>query len=235
MPRLSLTAATRPLVSSIILLASGITGLSAVEYWTQGYYPISNGYTAETWFSSDFPSDGWAGMKITSAYKYDILWSQSRYGFLHRMRVDADYLRIDSGKSTAIAYHNHTIEPWNNQGGALVACYGWTWDPQCEWYIIDDWYGTKPTVTGTSHGSFTCDGNTYDIYYSYTSWHQWWSINRTKRTSGNISYMKHLKKWREKGFGNAEMQNIGFAVESKWGSASSGQVRFNSISIARPN
>ncbi|KAI0477368.1 concanavalin A-like lectin/glucanase domain-containing protein [Xylariaceae sp. FL0804] len=93
-------------------------------------------------------------------------------------------------------------------GDYTLAVYGWTTDPVTEWYIVEQ-YGTGTPGNGDVLGTVTSDGGTYDVYdlyytdvteiYGATSFHQYWSVRQSSRTTGTVTTGNHFQGWKDLG------------------------------------
>ena len=89
-----------------------------------------------------------------------------------------------------------------------IGIYGWTVNPQVEYYIVDDWF-SKPSeqYVGPKQGEITVDGATYTIHTyvrdnedsktGKSTFLQIFSIRQTPRQCGHISIQAHFDKWNE--------------------------------------
>lgn len=89
-----------------------------------------------------------------------------------------------------------------------IGVYGWTVNPQVEYYIVDDWY-SKPNVNyiGDQFGEITVDGAKYTIHAflrqqepsktGTSTFLQIFSVRQTPRQCGHIDISAHFKKWDE--------------------------------------
>jgi endo-1,4-beta-xylanase len=93
-------------------------------------------------------------------------------------------------------------------GDYTLALYGWTTNPVTEWYVVEQ-HGTGTPGNGKIIGQVNSDGGVYDVYdlyyqnvpeiYGATSFHQYWSVRRTPRTTGTITSGNHFQGWKNLG------------------------------------
>ena len=111
-----------------------------------------------------------------------------------------------------------------NASYGYIGAYGWTANPQMEFYIVDDWFGTSALVyQGTKKGEITVNGATYDIYTVQrtnapsvtgpSNFVQVWSVRRTARQKGRIHISEHFSKWEELGIGSINPVEVSFLCE----------------------
>ena len=89
-----------------------------------------------------------------------------------------------------------------------IGVYGWTVNPQVEYYIVDDWY-SKPNeqYIGEKFGEIEVDGARYTIHAylrqqepsktGTSTFLQIFSVRQTPRQCGHIDISAHFKKWDE--------------------------------------
>lgn len=108
------------------------------------------------------------------------------------------------------------------QGNSYLGIYGWFDNPLAEYYIIESWGSWKPPG-GASKGSFETDSGTYDIFQNSrtgpsikgnTTFQQYWSVRRAKRTSGIITCGDHFDAWEDKGMRIGSFYEVSFNVEA---------------------
>jgi endo-1,4-beta-xylanase len=92
-----------------------------------------------------------------------------------------------------------------------------------EFYIVDDWFGTRPNP-GTKVGTITVDDGTYDILThtqvnqpairgGNTTFVQFWSLRTVARQCGHISISEHFKAWANAGLTLGSMEEAKILVE----------------------
>ncbi len=101
---------------------------------------------------------------------------------------------------------------YNGGSNGFLAVYGWTEDPLIEYYVVEDhgqWRPPGNTSDIQSMGTVFSDGDTYDIYRSQrvnkpsiignATFYQFWSVRRTKRSSGTVTFENHVDAWEATG------------------------------------
>ena len=142
------------------------------------------GYTYEYW------KDSGTGSLILKPDGYSVIWSDIN-NLLGRKG-------IRPGSANLIVTYEANYQP---NGNSYLCIYGWTRNPLIEYYIVDSWGSWRPPG-GTSLGTVTSDGGTYDIYRTQRvnqpsidgtqTFYQYWSVRTAKRTSGTITVAQPL-------------------------------------------
>jgi hypothetical protein len=123
-------------------------------------------------------------------------------------------------KNEVIAY----TADYKPQGNSYLSIYGWFEDPLVEYYIIES-YGTwNPGSDKKSKGTFESDSGTYDIFEntrtgasikgSNSTFQQYWSVRKKKRTSGVITCANHFSAWEKAGMKIGKFYEVSFNVEA---------------------
>jgi hypothetical protein len=93
------------------------------------------------------------------------------------------------------------------EGGVngTLALYGWTRNPLVEYYVVEN-HGTWTPPGGVQKGTLVCDGGTYQIYENskltnpaINGFTTYWSVRTTKRSSGTVTFAKHVAAWKAVG------------------------------------
>ena len=154
------------------------------EQWYQG------GNASMTYYSNGTFKANWSG---SSDYLTRVGYQYNGNGIDHKSKNFAvDYKYTKSG-SAQYGY---------------IGVYGWTKNPETEYYIVDDWF-SKPSenYVGEKFGEITVDGAKYTIHAflrqqepsksGTSTFVQFFSIRETPRQCGHIDISAHFKKWDE--------------------------------------
>lgn len=197
-------------------------------------------YRAETWASRNFKGSKTC-LTTIGEKGFQIDWQMDVYGFLNQVgHYDVSVL-VDDLKDDLKGTHDHELKNITG-GGGYTGLYGWLCKaatPEAvELYINDNWAGGPINMSDTTLvGSIDVDGAVYEIYTRPRRGvrvEQWWSNRVTLRTSGEISYAKHMQAWRKLGMPNMPLTRLTYAFEVRWGQPSSGSAVYKSFSIDKP-
>ncbi len=146
-------------------------------------------------------------------------WWQNIGNVLFRKGVKWDCTKTYSQLGNITVNYGVDYQP---NGNSYLCVYGWCRNPLVEYYIVDCW-GTWRPPGANSKGTITVDGATYDVYETTrvnqpsidgnTTFQQYWSVRRDKRTSGTISVTEHFKAWERMGMKMGLMYEAAFNVE----------------------
>ena len=163
----------------------GISGTPwGFEQWYQG------GNATMTYYSNGTFKANWSG---SNDYLTRVGYQYNGNGISHTTKhFTVDYKYTKTG----------------NASYGYIGVYGWTKNPETEYYIVDDWY-SKPSeqYVGEKFGEITVDGAKYTIHAflrqqepsksGTSTFVQFFSIRETPRQCGHIDISAHFKKWDE--------------------------------------
>ncbi len=154
------------------------------EQWYQG------GNASMTYYNNGTFKANWSG---SSDYLARVGYQYNGNGISHKTKKFAvDYKYTKTG---------------NAQYG-YIGIYGWTKNPETEYYIVDDWF-SKPSeqYIGEKFGEITVDGAKYTIHAflrqqepsksGTSTFVQFFSVRETPRQCGHIDISAHFNKWDE--------------------------------------
>lgn len=127
----------------------------------------------------------------------------------------------------------------NGGGYTYIGLYGWSENPLHEYYIVEDWYGSKPNP-GTKMGTITVDGGMYDVY-THTqnnqpaitggnqTFVQYFSVRQTARTCGVMSVSQHFAEWAKMNMTLGNLEEARLLVEA--GNNPGGSITFSVATV----
>jgi hypothetical protein len=120
-----------------------------------------------------------------------------------------------------------------------IGIYGWSTNPLHEYYIVDDWFGSRP-VPGSKMGTITVDGGMYDVYtHTQTNqpaitggnatFVQFLSVRQSPRSCGHISISEHFSQWATLGMQLGNLEEAKILMEA--GGNATGSIDFTTASV----
>ncbi|MDP4183341.1 MAG: glycoside hydrolase family 11 protein [Bacillota bacterium] len=139
---------------------------------------------------------GSVAMTLGSGGNYSVTWS------------NCTNFTCGKGWKTGSARDISYTGTFNGGTNGYLALYGWTKNELIEYYVVEN-YGSWTPPGGTSLGTLTSDGGTYNIYKTQrvnqpsiigtATFYQYWSVRTSRRSSGTITFSNHIKAWESKG------------------------------------
>ena len=172
-----------------------VTQQSTAQTVTSNTQGTNNGWFYSFWNDN---SSGSASMTLGTGGSYSSTWSN-----IGNYTCGKGWAK---GAADQVICFSGTFDGGNN---GYLAIYGWTKNSLIEYYVVED-YGSWTPPGGTSMGTFTSDGGTYNIYKmqrvnapnitgTNTTFDQYWSVRTTKRSSGTVTFANHVAAWASHG------------------------------------
>ncbi|WP_286804839.1 MULTISPECIES: glycoside hydrolase family 11 protein [unclassified Marinimicrobium] len=203
MPLFETNAGARSWIKSLstaLLTCSAVLGISAANAQTicDNQTGTNGGYYYTHWTDGG----GSACMTLGSEGNYGYEWSNTG--------------NFVGGKGWSTGASNRIIGynagNYSPSGNSYLTLYGWSTNPLVEYYVVDSWGSWRPPG-GTSVGTVSTDGGTYDLYRTQrvnqpsiegnTTFYQYWSVRTSKRPQGNnntITFQNHVDAWANQGW-----------------------------------
>lgn len=202
------------LVGILVCLTLGLSAITVFAAITNNEIGTHDGYDYEFW--KDYGGSG--SMTLNSGGTFTAQWSNVN-NILFRKGKKFDQTQTHQQIGNMSIDFGVNYQP---SGNSYLTVYGWTVDPLVEYYIVDSWGNWRPPGA-TPKGTIYVDGDTYDIYETTrynqpsiigdTTFQQYWSVRRNKRTSGTISVTDHFNAWERHGMPLGKMYEVALTIE----------------------
>ena len=189
-----------------------------------------DGYYYELWNSDNI---GLSTMTIENANQFSCSWSDvDSVLFLLGERWKRETVYLNSTDITI----NYDLE-FNPEGYSYISINGYFSQEYEEFNIVENSENFKMNFK-KSLGYISADHGTYDLYYNEVIYPpnihgiqrktEYWSIRREKRSSGTVSFGKHLEAWEKKGLLYDRIIGLFLKIE---GYQSKGSANVNNIEL----
>ncbi|MBP1567065.1 MAG: endo-1,4-beta-xylanase, partial [Oscillospiraceae bacterium] len=194
-----------------------------------------DGYSYEIWLDN---TGGSGSMTLGSGGTFSTDWSAtvSRGNFLARRGRNYDATKKATEYGPIVMDYAADYSA-SSQGNSRLCVYGWMKNPLVEYYIIEDWVNWCPSANGASK-TVTIDGAEYEIFQldhtgptilgTNETFKQYFSVRKSKRTSGTITVSDHFKAWADAGWNIGNLTEVALNVE---GWESSGKANVSKLTI----
>jgi endo-1,4-beta-xylanase len=204
-----------------LLLVAGLVFGAATALQAQTITSNQTG-THNGFFYTYWKDTGSATMTLGSGGNYAVSWNLGSGNFVG-----------GKGWSTGSSSRRlgYNAGAWQPNGNAYLCLYGWTTSPLVEYYVVDSWGSWRPPG-GTSQGTVSTDGGSYNLYRTQrvnqpsiqgtATFYQYWSVRTSKRATGSnqtITFANHVNGWRGRGW---NLGNHNYQVMATEGFQSSG-------------
>ncbi len=196
---------------------------------TQNELGLYLGYNYEFW-----QDRGTSQMVLTGIGTYDCQWEDTHDVIFRVGEKFRPLLALEDLGDLQVAYE----ADYRPEGRSYMGIYGWTREPLVEFYILENWGGTRPDDSQKLKrprrpvGSAVIDGAVYDLFVSLReeapsiegsrTFSQYWSVRREPSSEGKVSVADHFRAWQKSGQEIGRIYEIALAVE---GFKSRGQAR----------
>ncbi|KAI8623699.1 concanavalin A-like lectin/glucanase domain-containing protein [Xylariaceae sp. FL1651] len=208
------------LSSTFLALAIGVTsaraGLAVISNAVEERAPEATTYTSYNYtdeFSTYDFQPGFGG-------EFKVTWDNGFGG---------DFV-VGKGYTPAKLMLVNYTGTFDVDGNAYLALYGWMFNPQVEYYVIEALGSHNPSdnTSATQHGCLESDGATYQIWQKerYLSgegknaqfFQQYWSIRTSMHVGGTITMANHFKAWEAAGMPLGTLASMDMVIEGQVGS-----------------
>ncbi len=192
---------------------------------------IEDGYNYELWKDT-----GNTKMELTGNGTFKCEWSNINNCLF---RTGKKFDCTQTYKEIGNVRFDYEVD-YHPDGNSYLCVYGWTKEPLVEYYIVDSWGSWRPPGDEGYLGEATIDGAVYDIYKTVrvdqpsivgnTTFDQYWSVRKDKRTSGTINVASHFAAWEEMGLPAGKLYEAALNIEG-YQSAGSATVLKNEMTV----
>lgn len=204
-------------IGAALVFGLTATSFAAIDACHDEMGHVGNGHTVsnnQTGSISGTPwgFEQWSGGGNQSMTYYDNGTFKANWSNNQDYLARVGFRYGDNGPGVDHNTKHYTVDyKYTKTGSAqygYIGVYGWTVNPQVEYYIVDDWY-SKPNenYVGAKFGEITVDGATYTIHAylrqqepsktGTSTFLQIFSIRQSARQCGHIDISAHFKKWDE--------------------------------------
>lgn len=199
-----------------------------------------NGFRYELWNQN---SQGTACMTLGNGALFSGEWS-GILNYLARRGLGYDQTQEHQEIGEFHATYNCNYNPSSTSGNSYLSVYGWTIEPLVEYYVIEDWRNWIPSMADGAElkKSFEINGSFYDVYENTrvnkpsivgnTTFQQYFSIRRDRRTEGSIDISEHFRQWESIGMNLGKLHEVAIVVE---GYQNSGSFEFTELDVSVDN
>jgi hypothetical protein len=191
------------------------------QYDSNSIGNVGNGYSYQYW-SNKVGAATMTIYGVDAAFK--VTWTNIG-NYVGRVGLGFNKTKTHDQIGTISADFAFTKTQTGTGGLAYIGIYGWSVDSMHEYYIVEDWFGGRPTYAGTRIATITVDGGAYDVLThtqvnqpsitgSNATFVQFWSLRQTARQCGHISVSEHFRKWDSLGLKLGKMEETRILVES---------------------
>ena len=182
------------------------------QYCSYGDGDVGNGYTYRLWAQKP-------GSSCMTIYGVDAAFSASWTSpgdMLAYVGLSFDGTKTYDQMGTF--FSELSFVKTGSSGSGYVGIHGETKDPACEFYIVEDWFGSRQ-VDGQKVTTITVDGGDYDVYSKQTTSTggtllEIFSVRRTARQCGQVSISDHFAGWATAGLKLGKMQAANVYAEA---------------------
>ncbi|HVT08839.1 MAG TPA: glycoside hydrolase family 11 protein, partial [Polyangia bacterium] len=215
--------------------AAGTPWTGGTTYSANVVGTLGNGYAYQLW------SNGVGSGSMTVAgvdAKFSATWNNPG-DFLARIGLTWDATKTYTQLGTISSDFAET-KTGSGIGYNFIGIYGWSESPLHEYYIVDDWFGSRP-VPGTKVGTITVDGGAYDVlthtqtnqpsvFGTLDTFDQFYSVRQTPRSCGHVSISQHFAAWANLGLQLGKMEEAKILVEV--GNGGTGTITFTTATVS---